>query len=254
MLDFICRIATKAGDMLMSYFQEDPSLSGLRSTAKDAATKYDKLVDEVVIAQIEKTHPDHSILTEESGRIEKNSDWLWIVDSLDGTGNFANQNPFFSFCIALLHKGEPVLGAINAPALEEFYVAERGCGAFLNGNRIMVSDIDDLRKSYVIYCEGGDKNRARTGGLLHAVYPQVTDIRKLGSAGLEVAWVASGRSEAYFTTQIESWDVAAGVVLLSEAQGRITDFQGNPWKPHKQDLLFSNGEVHGELLELLNKR
>ena len=254
MIDFICRAATKAGDMLMAYFQQDPALAGLRSSAKDAATKYDKLVDEMIIERIEKAFPDQSILTEESGRFEKDPDWLWIVDSLDGTGNFANQNPFFAVCIALLHKGEPVLGAINAPALEEFYVAEKGCGAFLNGKRIAVSNIDDLKKSYVMYCEGGEKNRVRTGGFLNAVYPHVTDIRKLGSAGLEIAWVAAGRSEAYFTTQIESWDVAAGVVLLTEAKGRTTDFHGNHWKPQKEDLLFSNGEVHGELLALLNKR
>ena len=105
-----------------------------------------------------------------------------------------------------------------------------------------------------MYCEGGDKNRDRTGRFLNAVYPQVTDIRKLGSAGLEIAWVAAGRCEGYFTTQIESWDVAAGVVLLSEAKGRTTDFHGNPWKPEKEDLLFSNGEVHGELLEILNRK
>ena len=254
MIDFICQVATKAGDMLMNYYHMDPALTAMRSTAKDAATQYDKLVDEMIIERIEKEFPNHSILTEESGLFEKDPDWLWIVDSLDGTGNFANQNPFFAVSIALLRKGEPILGAINAPALEEFYVAEKSCGAFLNGKKIAVSNIDNLKKSYVIYCEGGDKDRSRTGGFLNAVYPHVTDIRKLGSAGLEIAWVAAGKSEAYFTTQIESWDVAAGVVLLAEAKGRTTDFNGNPWKPQKEDLLFSNGEVHGELLAMLNRR
>ena len=100
MIDFICRTATKAGDMLMSYFQQDPALSGLRSTAKDAATRYDKIVDDMIIDEIRKAFPQHSILTEESGSFKKDPDWLWIIDSLDGTGNFANQNPFFAVCIA----------------------------------------------------------------------------------------------------------------------------------------------------------
>jgi myo-inositol-1(or 4)-monophosphatase len=251
--DFITRLAHKAGSMLLNHYQEDPALLSQRATAKDAATQYDKVVDEMIIREIGKAYPSHSILTEESGFFEKDPEWLWIIDSLDGTGNFANQNPFFAVCIGVLHKGEPVAGAINAPALEGFYFGEKGRGAFLNNQKMTVSDIGTLQSSYIIYCEGGDKNRHRTGDLLQAVYPQVTDIRKLGSAGLEVAWVAAGRSEAYFTTRIEPWDVAAGVIILEEAGGRTTDFHGHPWKPEKSDLLFSNGLVHQELLGILNK-
>lgn len=254
MLDFIAQIARKAGDMLMGYFQQDPALLSQRSTAKEAATKYDRLVDEMIIGEIQKAYPDHSILTEESGYFEKDPDWLWIIDSLDGTGNFANQNPFFAVCIGLVHQGEAVAGAINAPALKELYTAEKGKGAYLNGRPIHVSTIANLRKSYIIYCEGGDLNRHRTGALLNAVYPRTTDIRKLGSAGLEIAWVAAGRSEAYFTTQIEAWDVAPGVVLIAEAGGRVTDFHGYPWKAEKSDLLFSNGLVHDEILSLLMRQ
>ncbi len=252
--DFITHVARRAGEMLMGFFRQDPALPGMRSTAKEAATKYDKMVDQVIIEDIQNEYPDHSILTEESGYSEKSPDWLWIIDSLDGTGNFANQNPFFTVCIALLYKGEPISGAINAPALGEFFVAEKGGGAWLNDKRIEVSRIADLKKSYVLYCEGSDRDRARTGGLLNAVYVHVTDIRKLGSAGLEAAWVAAGRSEAYFTTQIEPWDVAAAVVLVSEAGGRTTDCHGNLWKPEKSDLVFSNGLVHDQILTLLNEK
>jgi myo-inositol-1(or 4)-monophosphatase len=119
--------------------------------------------------------------------------------------------------------------------------------------RIKVSHIADLNRSYIIYCEGGSKDRDRTGILLRSVYPHVTDIRKLGSAGLETAWVASGRGEAYFTTAIEPWDVAAGVLLVIEAGGTASDFSGNPWKPERGDFLFSNGLFHEPLLELLHK-
>ncbi|MGA2671476.1 MAG: inositol monophosphatase family protein [Dehalococcoidia bacterium] len=167
-------------------------------------------------------------------------------------GDFANFNPFFSVCLALMHQNELLLGVIYAPAIDEFYFAENGKGAYLNGVRIRVSDVSDLSQAYILYCEGGERNRGRTGKLLHKVYPLVTDIRKLGSAGLETAWVAAGKGEAYFTTKIEPWDVAPGVLLVQEAGGKVSDFQGHPWQPQTNDLLFSNKKLHGKILSLLS--
>ncbi len=253
MKEFMVSLTKEAGSALMDYFQHDQELINLRSTAKDAATKYDGLVDQFIIEKIRGTYPDHSLLTEESGHHAADPDWLWIIDSLDGTGNFANQNPFFAVCIALIHKGELSLGTIYAPAINEFYLAERGKGAYLNEKRIQVSKIAELQKSYLFYCEGGDKDRKRTGTILNKVYPRVVDIRKLGSAGLETAWVAAGRGEAYFTTKIEPWDVAPGVLLISEAGGQTTDFNGKPWKQERGDYLFSNKEIHSTILELIEK-
>ena len=251
MNELIGNLARKAGDALMKHFREDWSLLKERSTAKDAATRYDKEIDSLIIEEIKRHHPHHSLLTEESGFLKNDPDWLWIVDSLDGTGDFANLNPFFSVCIALMHKGELVLGTIYAPAIDEFYFAEKGNGAYLNGVKIQVSDISDLSRSYIFYCEGGEKDRAKTGSLINRIYPQVTDMRKLGSAGLETAWVATGKGEAYFTTKIEPCDVAPGVLLVQEAGGEVSDFQGNPWPLQTSDLLFSNGKVHHRMLDLI---
>ena len=244
-------LARKAGDVLMKHFRQDYSLFSLRSTAKEASVRYDKDVDRLIIAEIKRHYPHHSLLTEESGFLQGDPDWLWIVDSLDGTGNFANFNPFFSVCIALMHKSELLLGTIYAPAINEFYFAEKGKGAYLNGGRIRVSDITDLSQSYIFYCEGGEKDRSKTGKIISRVYPHVMDMRKLGSAGLEIAWVATGRGEAYFTTKIEPWDVAPGVLLIQEAGGEVSDFHGDSWKLQTSDLLFSNGKVHQELLDLI---
>lgn len=252
--DFTLQLAQKAGGILLDAFQRDHDSICLRNTAKEAASRYDKLVDDFITAEISKAYPRHSLLTEESGYHRADEEWLWIVDSLDGTGNFSNHNPFFTVCIALLYQGELTLGIVYAPALKELYLAEKGKGAYLNSVRLGVSTVEELTKSYIIYCEGGSKDRERTGKLLHSVYPHVTDIRKLGSAGLETAWVASGRAEAYFTTAIDPWDVAAGVLLVAEAGGRISDFQGNPWKPERGDSLFSNGRVHNRLLQFLHSR
>jgi len=245
-------LTRKAGDKLMKHFRQDWSLLKERSTAKEAVTRYDKEVDKLIIEEIKMYYPHHSLLTEESGLLQDDPDWLWIVDSLDGTGDFADFNPFFSVCIALMHQSELLLGVTYAPAINEFYFAEKGRGAYLNGVKIQVSDVSDLGKSYIFYCEGGDRNRVRTGELLQKVYPRVTDIRKLGSAGLETAWVAAGKGEAYFTTRIEPWDVASGVLLVQEAGGKVSDFQGNPWKPGTADLLFSNKELHEEILSLIS--
>jgi len=244
-------VARRAGDFLMEHFREDPGLLRMRTTAKEAATAYDKAADSLVVRAIREAHPGHSILSEEGGMLAGDLDWLWVVDSLDGTADFADWNPLFAVCLALRHKEELVLGAVYAPAIGEFYVAEKGQGAYLNGRRIRVSDISSLADSYIFYCEGGEKDRARTGRLMGWVYPQVKDIRKLGSAGLETAWVAAGKGEAYFTTAIEPWDVAPGVLLVREAGGQVTDFAGRPWQLERSDLVFSNGRVHSGLLDLL---
>jgi myo-inositol-1(or 4)-monophosphatase len=250
--ELIVSLTRKAGDTLMKQFRQDWALLKERSTAKEAATKYDKEVDRLIIEEIKRYYPRHSLLTEESGPLQGDPDWLWIVDSLDGTGNFADFNPFFSVCIALMHKNELLLGAIYAPAIDEFYFAEKGKGAYLNGVKIQVSDVSDLSQSYIFYCEGGEEDRIRTIKLIDSVYPLVTDMRKLGSAGLETAWVAAGKGEAYFTTRIEPWDVAPGVLLVQEAGGKVSDFQGNPWKPQTGDLLFSNRKLHEKILNLLS--
>jgi myo-inositol-1(or 4)-monophosphatase len=252
--DLIESLARKAGDTLMKHFRQDWDLLKERRPAKEALTVYDKEVDRLIIAEIKRLYPRHSLLTEESGFLQGDPDWLWIVDSLDGTGNFANFNPFFAVCLALMHQGQLLLGVTYAPAIDEFYSAEKGKGAYLNGVKIQVSGVSDLSRSYIFYCEGGDRDRARTGQLLHRVYPLVADVRKLGSAGLETAWVAAGKGEAYFTTRIEPWDIASGILLVQEAGGRVSDFQDNPWRPQTSDLLSSNDKLHETILGLLSSQ
>ena len=251
MIGFIEDLAKRAGDILLSHFGEDEQLLKLRCSVKEAVTKYDKMVDELIVREIRGRYPHHSLLTEESGWLKDDPDWLWIVDSLDGTTDFASSNPLFSVCLAVMHQGELLLGAVYAPAIKESYLAERGNGAYLNQKRIHVSEISDLGESYLFYCEGGERDRLRTGSILTKVYSKVMDLRKLGSAGLETAWVAAGKGEAYFTTRIEPWDVAPGVLLVQEAGGTVTDFKGNPWKLETGDLLSSNGRVHATMLNLL---
>ena len=249
MRDFTIALARKVGGFLASHFREDSTLTAKRGTAKEIILKYDKQSDEMIVKEIRKKYPDHNLFTEESGLVDKGSDSTWFVDSLDGTSNFANGNPFFSVSIAVAKKGELQLGVIFAPFLDELYVAERGKGATLNGKRIHVSDTAAIGKSYIVACEGGELTTVPISRICAKLYPKVKDWRKLGSAALEGAAVATGRADAYITTSIHAYDVAAAVLLVREAGGVVTDFEGKEWQLRQGDLLASNRLLHKSILQ-----
>ena len=251
MKKFAVQLVKKTGKFLLKNFRKDYSLSRLRGVAKEVVTKYDKKSDEIIVKAISKKYPSYNLLTEESGFRNKNSDFTWIVDSLDGSSNFSVGNPFFSVSIALLHLDKPIFGVAYAPYLKELFMVEEGKGTLLNGKRIHVSKIKELKKSYLLSCEGGEKDNVRISRINSKLHPRVKDVRKLGSAAIESAWVSCGRVEAYITTKINPWDVAAGVIFVTEAGGRVTDFNGKPWKPVKDDFVFSNGKIHRKILRLI---
>ena len=216
-------------------------------------TFYDDIADDIIKELIEKHFPTHSYLTEETGLVDKQSDYLWIIDPLDGTSNFVNHNPFFSISIALWHKSSPLLGVIEVPILRETFVATAGKGAFhydgKRKKRTRVSTISSLSKSYLIFCEGGEKNKSRIVKIFRNLYPRTRELRKLGSAAIELAWVALGRSEGYITTQTHLWDIAAGVLFVKEAGGHLLHFDGTRYKweeflkSKKFDLAATNGKI-----------
>lgn len=252
MRTFATSLAKKSGNILLKNFRKDHRLLRMRGVSKEIVTKYDKTVDKFIVKAITKKFPTYSILTEESGCRNKNSEFTWIVDSLDGSGNFAVGNPFFSVSLALVHLGKPILGVTYAPFLKELFIAEEGKGALLNGRPVCVSNIGQFRKCYLVSCEGGEKNNIRISKINAKFHPKVKDFRKLGSGALESGWVSCGRAEAYIATKISPWDIAAGVLLVTEAGGKVTDFRGKPWRPVNSDMVFSNGKVHGKILKILN--
>lgn len=253
MKQFIIQVTKDAGEILLRHFRKDKSLVKLRKSVKGITTKYDIMVDTFIIDEITKKYPKHNLLTEETGAIDKGSEYTWIVDSLDGTVNFAYGNPLFSLCIALIKGDELILGTVYAPAIDGFYFVQKGKGAYFNNQKVYVSDIKDLKKSYVFLCDGGETDRKRTGKMVSDLYHKVTDARKLGSAGIECAWIAAGRADAYITTKIRPWDVASGVLLVEEAGGKVTDFKGKPWdwKKRQSDLIFSNKKIHNAVQKIV---
>lgn len=260
------RIIKKVGKFLKANFAKHRTLTQQRGTVKETVTRYDKLADRMIIKEIRKHYPSHNILTEESGFFDNKSQYTWIVDSLDGTSNFASSNPLFATSIALsrlpsLGKDEQIiLGIIFSPITRELFVAAKGKGAFLNGKSIKVSDVDKLSQSYILVCEGGERKRSRPAQIYKKLLPKTKDTRKLGSAALECAYVASGRFDGYATTKIEPWDIAAGALLVEEAGGKMSDFRGRKWNfsarggsamGGKTDLIFSNSKIHSALVKML---
>ncbi|MFQ5787087.1 MAG: inositol monophosphatase family protein [Thermodesulfobacteriota bacterium] len=227
-------IAEKTGKRLRSLFRREEPLE--RGTVKEIKTIYDEIADSIIKEDLERYYPDHSYITEETGLVAKGEDYLWIIDPLDGTSNFANQNPFFAVSIALWFKGEPILGVIEAPMLQERYVAVKRKGAYhydflINiERRVNVSDTSNLKKAYILYCEGGEEDKERIFSLFKKYYLKGKDTRKLGSAAIEMAYVGLGRSDCYITTQISLWDIAAGILFVKEAGGNILHFDNTSYK------------------------
>ena len=247
--EYALDLAKRVGSLLLEGFRSSAPIDDRSVDLRQLVTKYDLESEKIIISGIKRKYPRHNILSEEAGLINKGSSYTWIIDPLDGTGNFTRKNPFFSISIALSYQKEIVLGVVYAPFLDEIYIAERGKGAFLNGAPISVSTSGKLANSSIVSCEGSDRSVMRGVKLYHGIRPLVMDMRKLGSAAIESAWVASGRAEAYIATKINPWDVAAGVILVEEADGKVTDFKGKRWNLKKSDLILSNGLIHEQLLK-----
>lgn len=242
------RVAHMAGKLLLKEFRQDLSLIRQRGLAKEVKLRNDQASNALILRELQRNFLKHNILSEESPFIDHGSSYTWVVDPLDGSSNFARGNPFFAVSIALMKEKEVILGVIHAPFLRETYVAEKGCGAFLNGERIHVSTVSSFSSSYFLSCEGGSKTNRMISKVNGIFLPRVKDLRKLGSAALETAAVAQGIADAYVTLQIAPWDVAAGVLLVQEAGGRASDFKGKNWSAHRGNFVFSNGLLHQKVL------
>ena len=259
--DTAVKAATLAGQALVRNFRKHHAsvygnevLSvGNRSLSKEVTSSNDHEADKVIIDLLREHCPSHNLLTEETGLIDNGSPYTWIIDPLDGSSNFLNHNPFFAVSICLAYNDEPITGVILSPFIEEMVVARKGQGCTLNGRPVTVSSTKELSRTYVVGCPGGEKNNLRFAEMEYALHQQIKDFRKIGSAAVECYMVAAGRVDGFTTLNIDSWDVAAGVLAAQEAGGKVTDFNGRPWNLNKTDLLVSNGLIHDEILRELDK-
>ncbi|HEC80057.1 MAG TPA: inositol monophosphatase [Firmicutes bacterium] len=249
--NFIREVAIKAGELLMEYYKEDLSmyLKGDINPVTIADTESEKLI----IGEIKKAFPHHSILAEETGGEKQESEWLWVIDPLDGTTNYAHHYPSFCVSIALLKKCKPIMGVIYHPLLNEFFYAERGNGAYLNDRPIKVSNVDKLDKAFLTTGFAYDVHETEDDNVdnFRAFLKRSMAIRRGGSAALDLAYTACGRFDGFWEMRLHPWDTAAGILMVEEAGGRVTTFDGGDFDIYKKEILATNGLIHNDMIDVL---
>jgi myo-inositol-1(or 4)-monophosphatase len=220
-------------------------------------TEYDYAAEKAIIAHIKNRYPNHKFLAEESGETgsKEIDEVIWVIDPLDGTVNFAHAIPIFCVSIAAWSKGELLCGVIYQPLLDELFYASKGMGAYLNDKRISVSDSDDMHTSLLVtgFPYNVDKNPYDCVGTFVKIVLNGIPIRRLGSAALDLAYVACGRFDGFWESDLHPWDVAAGVLIVQEAGGKVTKFDGKKFSIYDKTILATNGIVHEQIKEVINQ-
>ena len=254
-LTVMCNAAFKAARGLIRDFGEVENLQVSRKGPGDFVSSADKKAEQVLYKELKQARPYNGFLMEEGGEEEGTSGYRFIIDPLDGTTNFLHGIPHFSISIGLEREGEIIAGVVYDPIKDEMFIAEKGFGAYCNDRRIRVSGRKDM--SQVVLATGipfavhSKKDREGFQNALGHLMPQVAGIRRLGSAALDLAYVAAGRFDAYWEYPVETWDVAAGLILVKEAGGYVTDLSGGDKVMDKKSILASNSKLHGSLLKEL---
>jgi myo-inositol-1(or 4)-monophosphatase len=242
-------IAREAGALLTTYFERRVpyELKG----EFDLVTEADRASEKLIVERLRSHFPAHGIVAEEGGGHTRPSEFRWYVDPLDGTTNFAHSFPIFNVTLALEQAGEMIVGVVFDPVRQEMFTAERGSGAYLNNRRIRVSAVRTLESS--LMCTGFPTRRRHLNVNVH-FYHQLAmathGVRRTGSAAIDLAWVACGRLDAFWEFGLNSWDIAAGRLLVAEAGGRISDMKGLPHRLTSPHLLVDNAHLHDQILEI----
>jgi len=243
--------ALKAGEMLRENFDEAREIHFKGEI--NLVTRFDSLSQKMIHAHLSSNFPEHDFLAEEGLSKEKGAEYRWLIDPLDGTTNFAHKFPVFCISIALEKKGKIVLGVVYDPCRKEIFWAEEGKGAFLNGKKIRVSSVDDLDKSLVATGFPYDIRESELNNIDHfnnfAI--RVQAIRRCGSAAMDLCYVACGRFDGFWELKLNPWDVAAGVLIVKEAGGRISDFQNQDYSIYGVETLATNGLIHRQMVDIL---
>ena len=247
-LDTAAEIAREAGAIVASYLERHIGFE--LKGAFDLVTEADRASEKLIVERLRARWPEHGIVAEEGTRSEMDAEYRWYVDPLDGTTNFAHGYPVFCISIALARQdGQLAVGVLCDPTRDEMFAAERGRGATLNGKPIHVSQTKALAES--ILGTGFPSHKRHKNPNIH-FYHQITlrshGVRRAGSAALDLANVASGRYDGFWEFNLNPWDTAAGVLLVQEAGGKVTRFDGSPFRLDSREVLASNGLIHQELL------
>ena len=243
-----------AGETIRHYANQVRKLDIENKAHNDFVTKVDREAEMQVMRLLQRAYPDHAFWGEESGRIGGESEYEWIIDPLDGTTNFLYGLPQYSVSIALKQKGRLMVGVVYDPLRDETFAAARGDGATLNGRRIRVSDRTSLQNA--LLGTGvpfrADQNLDLYLKSLKALVPDTAGVRRMGSAALDLAYVASGRFDGFWELGLKEWDMAAGILLIQEAGGLIGDWDGNNTHLQSGNIVAGNPKVFKDMLKRLN--
>lgn len=219
----------------------------------DLVTDVDRRVEKLILDRLRHDFPGHGVLAEESGTGPGAGDFRWVIDPIDGTTNFVHGYPFFAVSIAVQHQEETVAGVVYNPLADELFSALKGEGAFLNGRKIRVSATPELSSSLLAtgfpYRIGDHWHRAMD--LFKLFYYRTRGVRRDGSAALDLCYVAAGRFDGFWEYDLHPWDVAAGMLIVAEAGGKCSDFQGKPSAIDDGQILASNDHIHRQMLQIL---
>ena len=242
--------ATEAGAAELQRFFNGTFLISNKEGMNNLVTEADHAAEKAIIETIKETFPHHEILSEECGAIGQGQEYKWIIDPIDGTVNFANGIPICCVSIAVELNNEMIMGAVYNPNMNEFYFAEKGKGALLNNKKIDVSSKSEVINSCLVtgfpYTYLDEPNGPLQ--VFEKLIRKGIPVRRLGSAAIDLCWVAAGRFDGFYEHKLQAWDSAAGFLIVKEAGGHVTDFEGKAYSPYQPHILATNGIIHDELL------
>lgn len=248
--------ATRAGAAeIVRFFNQEFKISN-KEGINNLVTEADHASEKAIIDVIRREFADHFILSEEVGEIVMDSEYKWIIDPIDGTINFAHGIPLNCVSIGVEHRGEMILGAVYNPHMNEFFFAEKGKGATLNDRPISVSTETAVIKSCLVTGFPYTYINMPNGPLevFDRFIRKGVPVRRLGSAAIDLCWVAAGRCDGFYEHKLEAWDSAAGSLIVEEAGGKVTDFTGEKYSPYKHGIVATNGKIHAELIDVINMK
>ena len=253
-INVMIKACRKAAKTLIRDFGEIEKLQVSIKRPGDFVTASDKKIEKILIEELQKARPEYSILSEEAGQIKNDGEFRWIIDPIDGTANFLHGIPHFGISIGLEHDKEIICGIIYDPIKDEMFSAEKGNGSYLNNQRLRVSARSKLKNSIIF--TGGPRKNAEGKEFSLEEYKKFSSIveipiRKMGSAALDMAYVAAGRSDGFWQRNLKYWDIAAGIILVKEAGGFVTDFKGNSDFIENETILVTNSRINEEMIEIL---
>ncbi|MDX9893714.1 MAG: inositol monophosphatase [Patescibacteria group bacterium] len=250
MKDFTVKLALQAGQEIAKRFTRQQIVK--YKTKRQVVTQADLIADRIITKAIKQKFPAHNIISEESGLLQNQSEYTWVIDPLDGTTNFTLGINFFAVSIALFKSSQPIMGVIYDPINQTIYTAQQGKGSYLNNRRLKVSARNKISDSILTFCHGeGNRDINRVSQIRQRLIAKAKNARLFGCASLELGLVASGRTESFLVPSARSWDVGAGVIIVREAGGAVTDFKGQNWNIKSKDMVASNDLIHRELIKIL---